>query len=177
MMLSNVDIRQMLDLHPGMFVPPVAPEAIQPCSIDIRLGINFRRPGEPEGFDYTEGYYLDPGDSVLGRSLERVKVPHSVALKLSGKSSIGRLFTSVHITAGLIDPGFDGTVTFELTNHLKDYAIRLIPGMYIAQLEVHRLSSVAKPVYGEATGAHYQEQIDATPSALEEKHLTRVHFY
>lgn len=140
--------------------------AIQPCSVDVRIGRKYRHIGE-EAFESAH-YRLDPDEFILADTLERVKVPNTHAMKVDGKSSLGRLGLQVHATAGLIDPGFEGTVTLELKN-LTKYPVHLGMGMHIAQLEIHRLDTPADPVYGEATGAHYQGQEGPTPSYLEKE--------
>ena len=44
--------------------------------------------------------------------LERVTLPDDIAARLDGKSSLGRLGLLVHSTAGWVDPGWDGHLTW-----------------------------------------------------------------
>lgn len=149
---------------------PIHPKQIQPCSVDIRLGVKYRMPSHPMRDDNPEFraqfFVLKPDEFILASTLEEVRVPNTHAMKIDGRSSIGRLGMLVHATAGLIDPGFEGDITLELKN-LTNRPIRLEAGMSIAQLEIHRLDSPADPPYGKDTGAHYQGQKGATPSYLE----------
>jgi len=77
-----------------------------------------------------EGYILQPGVGYLMHTQESVGTDKYVPA-IDGKSSIGRLFVLVHVTAGLGDPGFNGQYTLEV---LTTYPIRLYPGMRICQI-------------------------------------------
>lgn len=53
---------------------------------------------------------------------------------IDGKSSIGRLFISIHQTAGFGDVGFDGQYTLEVTSH---FPVRVYAGMRFCQIRFH----------------------------------------
>jgi dCTP deaminase len=53
---------------------------------------------------------------VLGATFERVGLPDDLVARLEGKSSLGRLGLLIHSTAGYVDPGWEGTLTLELSN-------------------------------------------------------------
>ncbi len=154
---------------------------VQPASIDVRLDRQFRvfenhrhaciDPAREQD-DLTrlvevpdgEAFVLHPGEFVLGSTLERVLLPDTLAARLEGKSSLGRLGLITHSTAGFIDPGFEGHVTLELSN-LANLPIKLWPGMKIGQLAVMKLSSPAERPYGsEGLGSRYQGQAGPTAS-------------
>jgi dCTP deaminase len=82
-----------------------------------------------------EGYILQPGVGYLMHTEESVGTDKYVPA-IDGKSSIGRLFVMVHVTAGLGDPGFNGQYTLEV---LTTYPIRLYPGMRICQVRFFTL--------------------------------------
>lgn len=82
---------------------------------------------------------LHPGEFALARTLEYVRLPQDIAARLEGRSSIGRIGLLVHATAGFIDPGFSGFITYELYNCGK-LPIKLYPGARIAQLCFFRSS-------------------------------------
>lgn len=77
-----------------------------------------------------EGFVLHPGTLYLGSTVERVEC-HGVVPWVDGRSSVGRLGLSVHVTAGRGDDGWSGALTLELTvvHHLRVY-----PGMRVGQL-------------------------------------------
>lgn len=154
---------------------------LQPASIDVRLDDTFRvfeghrhdciDPARRQD-DLTrevrvlagEAFVLHPGEFVLGSTLERVSLPDTLAARLEGKSSLGRLGLITHSTAGFIDPGFEGHVTLELSN-LATLPIKLWPGMKIGQICVFALSSPAEHPYGSAVrGSRYQGQRGPTAS-------------
>lgn len=154
---------------------------LQPASIDVRLDRSFLvfnshrhafiDPAVRQD-DLTrevrvesgEPFVLHPGEFVLGSTLERVSLPDTLAARLEGKSSLGRLGLITHSTAGFIDPGFEGHVTLELSN-LATLPLKLWPGMKVGQLAVFELSSPAEHPYGSAVrGSRYQGQRGPTAS-------------
>lgn len=79
------------------------------------------------------GWVLNPGVGYLMHTAERVSTNKYVPI-LDGKSSIGRLFIQVHVTAGFGDPGFSGQYTLEVTS---EFPVRVYPGMRICQMRFH----------------------------------------
>lgn len=180
MLLSDRDIKA--ELASGRIgLDPLAPELIQPSSIDVRLDRYFRLfdnhkyavidPSEDQPeltrlieAKSDEGFILHPGEFVLGSTFELVKLPDDIAARLEGKSSLGRLGLLTHSTAGFIDPGFEGHITLELSN-VSTLPIRLWPGMKIGQLCFFKLSSPAERPYGAgATFSRYLGQRGPTAS-------------
>lgn len=82
-----------------------------------------------------EGWVVLPGIAYLMHTAERVTTDKYVPI-VDGKSSLGRLFLSVHQTAGYGDPGFDGQYTLEVTSL---FPVRLYPGMRICQMRFHTI--------------------------------------
>ena len=146
---------------------------IQPASVDLRLGNEFvvyKLPHVPSidtrdpesARDYTETvtiedgdcFALHPGEFVLGTTMERVRIPDDLLAQVEGRSSIGRLAVVIHATAGIIDPGFEGQITLELSN-LGRVAVKLYPGMRISQLIFQEMTSPAERPYGPERGSKY----------------------
>jgi dCTP deaminase len=99
-----------------------------------------------------EPFILHPGEFVLGSTLERVAVPEDLVARLEGKSSLGRLGLLIHSTAGYVDPGWDGTITLELSNVAR-LPIAIYLGMRIGQLSFLRLTTpVDAPYRGKYQG-------------------------
>ena len=180
MVLSDRDIRAQLEAG-RLIVEPLAEDALQPASIDIRLDREFRVfRNHRESFidvrvpvdDLTElevvaddeAFVLHPGEFVLGSTLERVVIPDDLVARVEGKSSLGRLGLLVHATAGYVDPGWDGHLTMELSN-VANLPIKLYFGMKIGQLSIHELSSAAERPYGSpGLRSKYQGQTGPTAS-------------
>jgi dCTP deaminase len=157
---------------------------VQPASVDLRLGTsflvfhNFRVSAidladppsnltEQVVVGDDESFVIHPGEFVLGRTTEYVELPDDLVARIEGKSSLGRLGLIVHATAGFVDPGFQGTLTLEITN-LTRVPIVLWPGKPIAQLSFMTLDRPAERPYGHPElGSHYQGQVEATESRYE----------
>lgn len=60
------------------------------------------------------GYILKPGRLYIGRTIERTGTRRYIPM-INGRSSVGRLGISIHVTAGFGDIGFNGTWTLEIT--------------------------------------------------------------
>ncbi len=182
MVLSDHSIKEEL-AQGRIVVDPLDKSAIQPSSIDLRLGFDFRvfeysthRYIDPlaKGVDYTkhcsidsgDAFVLHPGEFALGTTFERVALPDNVVGRLEGKSTLGRLGLMIHSTAGYVDPGWNGYLTLELAN-VANLPILLYPGMRIGQISFTYMSTPVDLPYGApGLGSHYQGQVGATPSAL-----------
>jgi dCTP deaminase len=177
MILSDGEILRRLDAGDLEIGPLADPDLqVQPASVDLRLGrefLEFKRTNiacihpnsEDEVEDYVEEtvveesgeFILHPGDFVLGTTEERVAVPDDLIAHVQGRSSMGRLAVVIHATAGVVDPGYEGQITLELSN-LGSAPVALTPGMRISQVIFTELSSPARRPYGEDRGSKYQGQ-------------------
>lgn len=173
MILSDRDIRKAQANH-GI-VEPWRDEHVQPASIDLRLGDQFII-WEDDGtgtmkqvrVTATDGMTIEPGQFMLGTTLETVTIPDHLVGLIDGRSSWARLGVAVHITAGYIDPGFNGKVTLELKN-VGHQPVWLPVGDRICQMRLTQLTSPAERPYGApGLGSHYQGQQGVTASAIGE---------
>jgi dCTP deaminase len=186
MILSDTDIRRRLT-DGDLVVDPLAdPELqIQPASIDLRLGrefLEFKRTNIPcihpnseqEVDEYVEEthvgegeeFILHPGDFVLGTTKERVEIPEDLLGTVQGRSSLGRLAVVIHATAGIVDPGYRGQITLELSN-LGTAPVALQPDMRISQVIFTELKSPASEPYGSDRGSKYQDQAGPQASRIQ----------
>ena len=94
--------------------------------------------------DFLDSFTISPGQFVLGHSMEYIKLPSNMAAQLEGRSSFARLGLQVHMTAGFVDPGFEGVLTFEIYNAGHN-PIRLYPGLRVAQLRFMNTSVPGRP--------------------------------
>jgi len=177
MILSDTDILRRLEAGELVIEPLDDVDLqVQPASVDLRLGnefLEFQRTNiscihpnsEAEVEEYIdetvvgadEEFILHPGDFVLGTTEERVEVPPDLIAHVQGRSSLGRLAVVIHATAGIIDPGYRGQITLELSN-LGTAPVALTPGMRISQVLFTELSSPAERPYGSERGSKYQDQ-------------------
>lgn len=180
MILADKTIRNLVD-HCGL-IYPFDEDQLQSCSYDVRLDGRIKRfvkqgntmnriivgsSKELTGIsmhdvDIAKNYVLDPGEFILGSTIEAVLIPDYLACRFEGKSSLGRIGLTTHVTAGFIDPGFRGTITLEIKNE-NQFPILLEPGMRIGQLCFIRLNTSVDRMYGSAElGSHYQNQVGVT---------------
>jgi dCTP deaminase len=119
-------------------------------SLDLRLGSYFLLPRTPPqaylhpGSDPSEhsnlrvhipiGRYLvvPAHQTVLGATLEFIKLPYDVSGQILTKSSVARTFIVIE-TAPWIHPNYRGCLTLEIAN-VSNTPVLLYPGLPIAQL-------------------------------------------
>jgi dCTP deaminase len=153
-----------------------AKEAFDADSLDLRLGTHFLLPKTPpRPFFYPGskssklghqrvhvplGHYLvvSAHETVLGATLEFVKLPYDISGQILTKSSVARTFVVIE-TAPWIHPEYRGCLTLEIAN-VSNTPLLLYPGRLVAQLilfDVARAKPTSKqsgtylgPVYPEA---------------------------
>src|SRR5918992_27103 len=112
MILSDRDLRAEIEAG-RLIIVPFDPGAVQPSSIDLRVGhefrvfanhryphIDVRQPvehlTEVVKASEDEPFILHPGEFVLGSTRETVTLPDNLVARLEGKSSLGRLGLLIH---------------------------------------------------------------------------------
>lgn len=138
-----------------------------PASIDLHLGDELKGLAsgtvlDPE-LDQSDAWVplelcsdgrwrLDRLHPYLGVTAERLTVDHRHVGLLHGVSSLGRLFLLIHVTAGLVDPGWTRSrLTLELMP--LGAPILLRPGMRIGQITLHEMTSeCVQPYAGKYAG-------------------------
>lgn len=114
---------------------------IQPASVDLQLDKTLKNiDGETFTLDGKSMYVLQPGEFILGSTIEYVTIPQYIVARVEGRSSIGRRGVMVHVTAGYIDPGFMGNITLELFN-CSDKPFQLCFGDCLCQIVFETLTS------------------------------------
>jgi len=138
-------------------VVPFNLDHVNPASLDLALGAQI--------VDLATGAELTiktieivPGMAILATSVEYIKMPPDCAGVLYLKSSMARQGLD-HALAGFVDPGFCGTLTFELHAHRP---VPLTAGQRIAQLVLYRLESARVNGYN----GRYQGQVGPTKARL-----------
>lgn len=101
-----------------------------------------------------EGLVLYPGHLYLAATIEYTEALETVPF-LEGKSSLGRLGLSIHVTAGKGDVGFCGHWTAECT---VIYPLRVYAGMPIGQVIFHGVSQVPEIDYAAKASQKYAAQ-------------------
>ncbi len=155
------------------------------ASMDFRLGKHFKvydhkkhailDPTNPDSLvgatklitidDSNVPYIVQPGEFILGVTMEKIKIPDYLVARCEGRSSIGRLGIIIHSTAGFIDPGFEGTITLEISN-LNRMPVALYPGMRIGQFAFEYMKQSAETPYYKKATSKYQSQVLPEESRL-----------
>jgi dCTP deaminase len=102
-------------------------------------------------------FILHPNTFALASTVEYMSLPDNLSAKVEGKSTLARMGILVH-TAGFVDPGFDGTITLELSNQ-ANLPIIIYPGMYICQMDFHMMSSPAEISYKKRKKSLYSKSV------------------
>lgn len=165
------------------------PIALQPASIDLHLGNEWLvpesngvayldpAPGHPDlatrgpatdsrlPIEYettvADSFWIPAHGFVLVRTKEVIGISDRLFAKIEGRSSVGRLGLIVE-TAGLCDPGFEGSVTLELVNVLPN-PLLVHAGMRGCQITFARVEGSTEGGY---KSSKYQGQVATTGSLL-----------
>lgn len=163
--------RRLREIIPPAFNPLFDPKQLETVSIDLSLTDSLRfyqdhsitcldplqdSAGHYQTYQMDEAFphfVLQPGETVLGATEELLYIPTDLLGLLDGKSSLARLGLNVHSTASMIQPGFKGQITLELSNQHK-IPIVLRPQMLIAQIRFHQLSTTVSEYKGQYQHQH-----------------------
>ncbi|MGN1363633.1 MAG: dCTP deaminase [Methanobrevibacter sp.] len=164
--LSDKDLKEYIKNKKIVIDPLKDEEQIQPSSVDMRLGDEFKvfkvirkpyiDPKDDEDLtSYMESitvennnaFIIHPGEFALATTYEYVKVPNDLVARVEGRSSMGRLGVTMHVTAGYIDPGFEGKITLEISN-IGAMPVALYPGQRVCQLVFETMTNPAEKPYG-----------------------------
>ena len=144
MILTGKEIERRLGND--IVIEPYVAEQLNPNSYNLRLHnelliykgdvLDPKENNETETLVIPEeGLVLEPGQLYLARTLEYTETQGLVPMIL-GRSSVGRLGITVHITSGFGDVGFCGYWTLQLTCVKK---VRIYPNMKICQIFYHNV--------------------------------------
>ena len=160
--------------YPGLVITPFDTKSVQPASYDLHISDHFlvEAPVSDKvaySYDYpvvydevrTSVFTLDPSAFCLATTNEHFIIPNTLAARIEGKSTWGRLGLLIHCTAGFVDPGFKGNLTMEISN-ISNNTIELIKDQPIAQITFVTLDSPADPYGLPKFESKYQNQSSTT---------------
>jgi len=142
------------EIHKGVIeIAPLTEDQIDPGSIDLRLGNEFRvfkklrnalvvedritLEDLTERIEIADSFTLMPGETVLGITQERIKLPPNMCGWLEGRSRFARMGLVIHMTAGFVQPGVNNRQVLEIGN-LAPFPLVLKPGVRICQIILER---------------------------------------
>lgn len=184
--LSDKTLKEYLE-EGKIEIEPLDYTDIQPASIDLRLGKDFLGFNNVLNIEYIDpkkdeigwsmervtllegkGIVIYPQEFILATTKEYVKVPDDLVARVEGRSSLGRLGLTMHVTAGYIDPGFEGRITLEIAN-LGSMPVALYPDMRVCQIVFETLTTPADAPYNHwSRDSKYMGQVEPARSRIEE---------
>jgi dCTP deaminase len=175
---DQVKGRLKLEITDGrslVITPRPRKDAFDADSVDLRLGCHFllpQMPPEPRwgsaqmgGHSHTRihvplgSYFVVPShETVLGVTLEFIKLPMDVSGQILTKSSVARSFMVIE-TAPWIHPLYRGCLTLEIAN-VSNTPLTIFPGLPIAQLVLLQNENTPTPGMpgGSYVGPIYPEE-------------------
>lgn len=183
--LSDKTIKEYLEEGKIVIDPLKDEQQIQPSSVDMRLGDEFkvfkviRKPyidpkDEEDIAEYMESstvpegeaFIIHPNEFALATTQEYVKVPDDLVARVEGRSSMGRLGVTMHVTAGYVDPGFEGRITLEISN-IGAMPVAIYPGQRVCQLVFETMTTPAELPYGHPKrNSKYMKQLKPESSRV-----------
>lgn len=129
-------------------------ELIRPFSertVHIATGTSYGLSAASYDVRLDQEIHLPRGQFILASTIERFQMPPDLMAIVHEKSSLARQGVAVQNT--LIDPGWNGYLTLELSNHGSD-TFKLPEGSPIAQIVFHLLDFPTEQPYR----GKYQDQ-------------------
>jgi dCTP deaminase len=130
-------------------VDPFDVDSVGPASIDFHLDNTFRvyKKNIPsyhvdKNINYKditdivsvdEFFLLLPGQTILGITKETLTLPPNLCGWIEGRSSLGRVGLTIHITASFIQPGCSNKQVLEI-NNMNAMSLALHPGIAVCQI-------------------------------------------
>lgn len=161
MILARPDVLKALETG-DIGIDPFDPKLLGAASVDLRLSPYFRRlikTDEPlelrtecdyrspkistvEVIEEGQTLELQSNETVLGLTVERIRLSGRVCARLEGRSRFARLGLLIHISAGYMAPGTDNQQVLEISN-MSARPLLLRPGTAICQMIFERMSAEA----------------------------------
>lgn len=170
--LSGEQIREYIR-QDRIIIEPFDGRLIGPSQIDLRLSSKFRvfkptnlvdpfdRRSVEENTELvdTKGdpFVIQPGQLILGVTLEKVAIPNDLVASIEGRSSIARMGVFIHISSGHVNPGSGSRnpipVTLEILN-MNPAPVKLYPSMRVCQLLFYTMDKAVSRGYDDLGGKY-----------------------
>lgn len=172
MILADKRIKEEI-ANGNIIISPFDEKYLNPNSVDLTLNPLFRvytsnvldvkQDNQSIALEMAEeGFVLNPGSVYLYACNEKIGIKGNLAAKVEGKSSLGRLGLFIHVTAGWIDSGFQGSLVLEL---VATQPIRVYPNMKICQIAFYETTEV-ETGYDKKEGSKYMNQEGVVASKM-----------
>lgn len=167
MILSGNKIKEEV-INKRITIEPFDEAMLNPNSYNYELGtylkvyekevLDSKKPNKTKIIEIPdEGLVLEPNKIYLGYTKEQIGSDYYVPI-ITGRSSTGRIGLFVQITSDLVDIGFKGNLTLQLS---ATQPVRVYKGMKIGQIYFHRIYGKPKLYSGK-----YQNSIGPRESEI-----------
>ena len=187
--LSDSEIRDLIQTGIISADAPIIPEQIQPASLDLRLGQTAYRLRasflagrgrriadrlddlQMHQMDLSGGAVLERGCVYLVPLQERISLPHGLTAVANAKSSTGRLDLMTRLVTDdgtefdRLPEGYDGPLYAEICP--RSFSVLVRPGMRLNQLRLRRGQSVLDDAELRALNAD-QPLVGNTPALIDQ---------
>lgn len=164
MILTDREILKEID-NQNIVINPFNEKCLGSNSYDVHLGsklgiykskiLDAKKHNQIHLFNIPdEGFLLEPNTIYLGTTVEYTETLNHVPF-IEGKSSVGRLGISIHVTAGKGDIGFKGFWTLEIT---VTHPVIVYANMPIGQLIYFETKGSCLNPYNTKESAKYSNQ-------------------
>jgi dCTP deaminase len=110
-----------------------------PSTLDVTEELDFRTATKGYVVPSGEGLLLQPGQTVLGMTLERVELAPDICGWLEGRSRFARVGLLVHVSSSFMQPGLANHQVLEMSNS-GPIPLRVRPGTAICQFIFQRVA-------------------------------------
>lgn len=140
----------------NIVIDPYDPEMVGPASVDLHLSnafrvfvrlprnvqvtddVDFRASTKGVWIEDDELLVLEPGETLLGMTVERLQLSDGLCGWLEGRSRFARLGLLVHISASFMQPGIANHQVLEISN-FGPIPLEMRPGVAICQFIFQRI--------------------------------------
>lgn len=173
MILSNTDIKKYIEKE-KIVIYPYRVEDVCPASYSFRLGENLLRPYGNDTIDFKRnilpeyeeitigevGYTLNPGEFILGQTMEKLTLNNKLAMIIEGRSALARCGIETVQTSAFIEPDHTNSIiTLEIKNNGKSPFV-LYPKMRFCKGVFYVLNSKSSL---KGSRASYNKQQEVKP--------------
>ncbi len=160
MILSNEEIKKLV--QEKSLLENHEDKNIGGAGVDLRVG-RYYRIKSPAKLGVTERELpvieeladdwitVKPSEYILIETMEKVNMPTDIAAWMRHRSTLQR--SGVGLLTALIDPGYNGTLTFGLRN-FGEHPFKLQRGARVGQIIFSRMSSAGKEYDGRYQGGN-----------------------
>ena len=156
------EIMSLIKQTPSL-IENVEEKNVQPSGVDLRvkcvyrlknggfLGTGDRKTPEVESISdrFGEKLRIEPNEFVLVETMEKVNMPKDIMATILPRSSLFRC--GVTLFTAVVDPGFQGTLTFGMKN-LSEFPFEIEIGSRIGQIVFREVKNNVKLYNGKYQG-------------------------